>query len=128
MARSGKRKLLLAGLCFLAFLALALLSMPLWFPTVLRPIISSRGIRYAGYERESYSTFALRDVSFTNKTTRFQAGKVRGLMPTAWLWRQHVSKHDLPYARVEGWSLVVTNGSAHSSSNKPIAVTETYQS
>src|SRR5689334_21660490 len=127
MARLGKRKLMLAGLCFLALLALALLSMPLWFPAVLRPVISSRGIHYAEYERASYSTFNLHGVSFTNNTTAFHAATFRGLTPIAWVWRQHVSKRDLPYVHVEGWSLVMTNGSRNSNSNSSVSVAQTYQ-
>src|SRR5437763_372153 len=112
MARSRKRKALYAGVWLLVGLALIVLTFPIWFPWVLRPVAASRGASYAGYARDGYSRFALKDLTFTNSTTIFRAGRVGGLLPTAWLWARYVSDTKGAYVNVENWTLVLRKANA----------------
>src|SRR5882724_11294407 len=90
----GKRqRKLLLGLCLgLAIMVLLPLSLPLWFPWVLRPLAAKYGASYASYEREGYSRLALRQVTITNCNVRFRADSIKTLVPTIWLWRSIMHK------------------------------------
>src|SRR5690348_10158708 len=82
-----QRKVLLGLGFFLAGIFLLLVSLPLWFPWIMRPVASKNGARYAHYERVGYRHFAVEGTGFTNDALRFRAQRVEGLVPTLWSWR-----------------------------------------
>jgi len=112
----GKRqRKLLLGLCLcLVAIILFPLSLPLWFPWVLRPLAAKYGASYGTYEREGYSRLALRQVTFANRNIRFHAGSIETLVPTVWLWRSAWQKrsHTEAVLLVDGWQLEVSASGA----------------
>jgi translocation and assembly module TamB len=88
-----------------AGLVLLLLALPLWFPWLLRPLARGEGARYAAYERLGYGRFALHDVTFTNRTLRFQAARLEAYVPSAWLWQLGRKHHAGPFVGVKDWEL-----------------------
>src|SRR5688572_15349986 len=83
---------------FLIWLLLTMLvlavSMPLWFPWVLRPTAKRFGAAFQTYERGGYTEFAVRNAVYTNRNVRVQAGRLE-IAP----WRGQV--------RAEDWSVIV---------------------
>src|ERR1041385_6878244 len=102
-----QRKILLSVGIFLAFIVLLIVSLPLWFPWVARPIASKQGAHYSRYERLSYNRFAVEGVGFTNEDIHFRAQRVEGLTPSIWSWRivSRGAKKEAPFLNVEGWEL-----------------------
>lgn len=82
-----KRKLIIVLAVVLAGLALLLVTLPLWFPWVLRPIARSNGATYSGYAREGYHSFSVSDVTYTDTAVVFTAKRLRVLLPSTWAWR-----------------------------------------
>lgn len=108
----GRRKLLwVFGGCAAAIILL-LVSLPIWFPWVLRPLAARQGIHYSTYELVSYSRFALEHVQLTNQTSRITASRIESLLPTAWLWRLAADGgHDrVPFARADHWQFEALPG------------------
>jgi translocation and assembly module TamB len=101
---SGKRRKILRVLGFL-FVALLifLAAMPLWFPWVLKPVAKKLGAGYSAYEREGYTRFHLRSVTFTNDAAVIHAETMTALVPTAWLWRMVSSSKPGPFVQVNTW-------------------------
>lgn len=102
-----QRRLLLGLGIFLAATLLLLLSLPLWFPWVIRPIASRNGAHYQKYERVGYQRFALEGIGFTNDALRFRAQRVEGLVPTVW-YSRIISHHPNPrdaFLAVDEWEL-----------------------
>ncbi|HVV73840.1 MAG TPA: hypothetical protein VHI52_20420, partial [Verrucomicrobiae bacterium] len=101
------RKILKAvGYLFAAALVLVL-SLPLWFPWVLRPIAALGGVRYSQYQRQGYSRFQLTQVRVSTAGTQATAKTFAAPVPTAWLWRlatETASPSD-PYVQVADWEL-----------------------
>jgi translocation and assembly module TamB len=102
-----KRRVLLGSGIFLAGIVIALVSLPLWFPWIMRPIASKRGAHYARYERVGYRRFAVEGVGFTNDSIRFRAERLEGLVPSVWYWRiiSPSAKQQDAFVRVSGWEL-----------------------
>src|SRR3954470_16360842 len=109
MARGkGKKRVLLAGALLAGALLIVWLSLPLWFPWILKPLARKQGATYTSYERISYNRFALHELAFTNATLELQAQRAEALVPTAWLVRALRGKQAEPFLRVENWRLRIT--------------------
>lgn len=103
---------------FLAWLVVIVIilavSVPLWFPWVLRPVAKRLGASFLTYERVSYSRFAVTGVSYTNRTVHVQAKRLE-VSP----WSGHVKAAD--------WSVEIAKGSSGPSTNTPASVYAVYQ-
>src|SRR2546425_236827 len=82
-----QRKLLLGVGIALGGVIVLWLSLPLWFPWLLRPLASKYGVQYRRYERLGYRQFALEGLTFTNQGSTFRAKRAEALIPSVWLWR-----------------------------------------
>ncbi len=99
-----KRRIILRAIVGLVLLLLALIvAMPLWLPWLLRPIAKSAGLSYADYERDGYSRFQLTQVSLPTKGGTFTAGKIEGLVPTAWLWNLMNHETNRVFLEIHSW-------------------------
>ena len=65
-------------------LLVLVLSMPLWFPWLLRPLGRRAGLHYQTYMREGYSRFNLGSVSYTNAHVHLTAWRIRLFVPSTW--------------------------------------------
>jgi translocation and assembly module TamB len=85
------------------------LTMPVWWPWVFRPLLLREGVHFVRYERQSYARFILTDVRFTNAAVELQAKRVEGMVPSIWLWRLWVAggTNRGPYVRVTDWQLTL---------------------
>ncbi len=135
MARGKRQRKVLLGLGVVAGgLCLLLVSLPLWFPWVLRPLARWQGASFGIYEREGYRRFALTDLRFTNDTTSLRAQRVEAFVPSVWLWKAYRGSKFQgtnaaqagtvreTFAKVQNWELELlpstntsTNGSVYSS-------------
>ena len=68
----------------MAATGLALVTLPVWFPWVLRPVLNHYGVRFGTYERMGYSRFAVDDVAAQWGNTRFTAKRLACVLPTTW--------------------------------------------
>jgi translocation and assembly module TamB len=102
-----QRRVLLGLGILLAGIVVLLVSLPLWFPWLMRPIAAKNGARYARYERLGYRRFAAEGVGFTNDAIRFRAQRVEGMVPSIWYWRiiSSNAKQLDTFVRVSGWEL-----------------------
>jgi len=73
---------------------------------VLRPLARKAGLAYSRYERDGYSRFVLRDVTYTTSSTRFHAVRFEALAPSVWLWRHLMGPPEASPVTlgIEGWS------------------------
>src|ERR1051326_228106 len=102
-----QRRVLLGAGIFLAGIFLLLISLPLWFPWVMRPVASKQGAHYQKYQRLGYGHFAVEGIGFTNDALRFRAQRVEGRVPTVWYSRilsHHPNQQDA-FLAVNGWDL-----------------------
>ena len=106
LGKRRRRIILTLGLALVS-LVCVWLSLPLWFPWLLRPGARRAGVYYARYERLGYGRFQLSDVGFTNASIKFHADRIEALTPQAWLWRCTIDKRlpPLPFVSVSGWRL-----------------------
>lgn len=110
-------------------LAILILALPIWFPWALRPALAHFGLRFASYERIGYTRFALSDVRSGDPGARWQARRVQGLLPPAWLWRRSAGDSRL-FLEVSQWSADVEAGpgsnapSSNRGSNSAFALAE----
>lgn len=102
-----QRKVLLSLGFLLAGIFLLLVSLPLWFPWIMRPVASKQGASYTRYQRVGYRRFEVQGIGFTNEALRFRAQRVEGLVPTLWSWRilSHGEQQPDAFAQAEGWEL-----------------------
>src|SRR2546426_1111841 len=98
-----KRRILLALGFFPVALMLLWVSLPLWFPLLLRPIANKYGVTYASYERAGYRHFIIHGLTFTNQAIVIRAERAEVLVPTVWLWRHAVKNEQLPFLKVNRW-------------------------
>ena len=104
----GKRQRKLLRLLGLVLLVIVLLLalMPVWFPWLLKPVAARKGVRYSRYERHGFQKFALRDLTFTNRTLSIRADHIEALMPIPWFWRCVVepgATNKEPFLRASKW-------------------------
>jgi translocation and assembly module TamB len=114
-----QRKLFLALGIFFGVLLIICFSVPLWFPWLLRPLATRKGVQYTRYEREGYRRFSLYQAGFTNGPVGLHAERVEVLTPTAWLWRTATGRGGGPWVRVDGWQLE-TLGAASSGAGQAV--------
>lgn len=116
LGNRGRKILIIAG-CTAAGLLLLVLALPLWFPWVLRPVLSRAGASFSRYHRDDYSRFTLFSFDYRNATERVHANKVTVVVPTVWWWRLKVAPpaQPEPFLQIAGWtyqSLPSTNPAA----------------
>jgi len=99
----GRRKLLLGLGLFIAALAAIWLLCPVWFPWLLRPVVSRMGATIGSYQRLGYSKFSISHLVFTNESMVLKAEKVEALVPSSWLWRLGVSRRTEPFLTITNW-------------------------
>lgn len=110
--RRAPRRSLAQRIVFLAAGAWVLLliisvSLPVWFPWVLKPMAARRGITFAQYERMGWGKFVLHGLQGTIRGTAFKARRIEARLPISWYWQvQHpVRAPAAPIVTVEGWEL-----------------------
>lgn len=124
LMRFGMRQrkgLVILGLGVASLLVLWI-SLPFWFPWVLRPLAERAGVHYARFEREGYGRFSLYALSYTNGSVRIGAQRVEALTPSVWFWRlaAGTEKQAAPFLAISGWHLeslpttATTGGSVYS--------------
>jgi hypothetical protein len=111
----GKRakRILRFFIWFLLTILVLAVSIPLWFPWLLRPTARRFGATFQTYERGGYTQFAVRNAAYTNRNVRVHAGRIE-VAP----WRRQV--------RAEDWSVMVTP-SGRARGNAPASVRGVYQ-
>ncbi|HSU54992.1 MAG TPA: hypothetical protein VLT36_13115, partial [Candidatus Dormibacteraeota bacterium] len=112
--RKGGRKLLLGLGIFVLILAAVWLSMPAWFPIILRPLAGRAGARFSSYERIGYQRFELHQLIFTNSTLRLQAEAVNAYVPSVWISKLPFSRssNTPQFIRVNHWTCEVLPSNA----------------
>src|SRR5215469_9871535 len=103
LGKRSRRILKVLGWSVAGLLGLVL-SLPIWFPWVLRPIARGQHISYARYERIGYSHFVVSDVVLSNRTLRIRAERLEGLVPGAWFWRMR-GKSTEPFATAQHYEI-----------------------
>ena len=94
-----KRRRLIQALCGLTVISITLLGLvPLWFPWVLTPLANRYGLKFAEYERMSWTRFALTRVHGAWGGTVLEAQRVESGLPTTWLWRRFAPGRNEPEA------------------------------
>src|SRR5882724_8898535 len=103
----GKRqqKLLRIFCVGIGGLILLILSLPLWFPWVLRPVASRFGASFGVYERNGYGRITLHQFTLTNGAIRIRAERTDLVVPTVWLWRPFSRTSGDPLLEVNNWQL-----------------------
>ena len=104
--RRRRKALLTLGVVIAGLLAIWL-SLPVWFPWVLRSLASRANAHFGRYVREGYDRFTLYSFGYTNQSIRFQAQRIEGLTPMAWLARLAggPGKKEQPLLSISGWQL-----------------------
>jgi len=84
--------------------AICLATLPVWLPWVLKPVLGHLGFRFEKYERRGYAGFVVTGLEGAWDTTRLEAGRVEGALPTAWLWRtSSTNSNPAPLLTMEDW-------------------------
>lgn len=111
----GKKLLLwLAGVIVLLVTLVAL--SPYWLGLALPAVLAQAHIRYGAYERTSYSTFKLRDVTYAANGTIFHAAEVDGATPLVWFWNK--SRHpNKTFLNATHWTLSFEKSNASAPGN-----------
>src|SRR5947207_10382845 len=100
-----KRWLKVFGRACLFIMVLAL-SLPVWFPWVLRPALARVGVRFDTYERLGYTQFALTNVREDFPNARVRCQRIVGFLPPCWLWRLYSrASNDASFLTVAHWSV-----------------------
>src|ERR1043166_9010838 len=87
-----------------AVLIVLVIALPAWFPWVLRPTLSKYGVHFDRFERQGYGRFAMGRMRWENSSGSFQADKVEGFQPTAWLWHLYFGGPNAAAClRIEHW-------------------------
>ncbi|HXT10701.1 MAG TPA: translocation/assembly module TamB domain-containing protein [Candidatus Angelobacter sp.] len=126
MALRKRRKIFLVLLSVVLLAGLVIAAFPLWFPWALRPVAKRYGATYADFRRIGYQQFQLTGFALTNRTTHLQAGQVRALVPTVWLWRHVTGARSQGFLEVHSWNYEYAN-SAPSRSTQPASARSTFQ-
>src|ERR1043166_531193 len=116
MAPRRRRKILIWLGSILLGLTILIAALPLWLPLVLRPVAGKFGARYDSYERVGYGRFALHHVTYASGAAKFTADRVEVFMPSTWLWRRYLGRHDdgRDYLLVDRWRLEILPAKAKS--------------
>ena len=85
-AKKRQRRWIKVLASVLGVLVLALIAMPLWFPWMLRPMLSRVGVHFERYERLGYGRWAVEEVHFSRKGLDLDFDRVEALLPYGFLW------------------------------------------
>lgn len=107
----------ISALLFL--LVLLLLTSPLWFPWLLRPLAHRYNADFSNYERVGYDRLVVKNLTFRKETTVFTASRVAAVQPLAWGWKYLTHSDAGPRLLVSDWKLELlpsakTNHQSHS--------------
>ena len=108
--RTGRRKrrALKVALGLATTLFLVLVSLPVWFPWLLAPVLNFYGLSYERYQRTGYTQFELHTIRGDWANTHLRVSHVGSSLPTVWLWRRlRPDPVAPPFALVSDWSLTV---------------------
>ncbi len=95
-------------LLVLVVAGIGLFSLPWWLGAVLRPLLHSKGVTFARYERAGYAYFRLHEVHFANASVEFTARQVQAPTPLAWLAKRLRGAE--PAIAVDGWRVQRVTG------------------
>ena len=90
-------------LLVLVVAGIGLFSLPWWLGAVLRPVLQSKGVTFARYERAGYAHFRLHEVHFANASVEFTARQVQTLTPLVWLAKRLRGAE--PAVAIDGWQV-----------------------
>ena len=90
---------------------LLLLSLPLWLPLLLRPILKSQGIQLGDYQRVGYAGFRIKNARGTWPGATATANQIDGFLPY-YSWALSGSgTNQQPAWTVSGWNLRISPSS-----------------
>lgn len=70
----------------LILVGLMVVSLPLWFPWVARPVVKALGFEFATYRATTLTTFEMRGVRGVIDGVEIEAARMEGWLPTRWVW------------------------------------------
>jgi translocation and assembly module TamB len=76
----------------LILVGLMVVTLPLWFPWVARPVLKPLGFGFASYRATSLTTFQMHDVHGVINGVEIEAAHVEGWLPTRWFWHRILSR------------------------------------
>ncbi|MDQ6630507.1 MAG: hypothetical protein M3Y82_01975, partial [Verrucomicrobiota bacterium] len=111
------------GAVFIGLL-LVVLSLPVWFPWLLQPILQKQGAKYSSYQRIGYSHFALTQLEYANPKIKFQAGRIEAFQPSAWLWHHYFSrqKNQPDFLKINDWQLTLLKNKNQAQAKTPSSI------
>ena len=95
------------------FLILVIVSSPLWFPWILKPVAQRYGADFKSFERVGYERLILSNVSFARRGTTFLKSQVEILQPLSWLWRRQQGDTTTDRVTVKDWQLAFAGGTTN---------------
>src|ERR1041384_2618006 len=111
--RKKRRQALRRVFWMIAGALVLLVSLPVWFPWVLKPLARYYGLDYAQYARLSYTQFAVDQVSGRWPRTDFKARRAECVLPTTWLWRKCLGGTNATrYLRVQQGQFIIARTAA----------------
>ena len=117
MPRTGTKRHRLVRRLLWATVAVVLVFalLPVWFPWVLKPVLSRFHLRITNYHRTGYTRFTLGGVTGEWNNSRLNVGRIESILPNAWLWRKFTERtKGPPWIIVRDGDLVITPSSAES--------------
>jgi translocation and assembly module TamB len=101
-------------------LALLVVSLPLWFPVVLRPLARKAGATYSAYKREGYGRVRLTNVAYSNGPITVHAESVEAFAPTVWLGQlafEGKKETTASFVRASNWELMIQSTESESNAS-----------
>ena len=92
-------------------------SLPVWFPWMLAPILRAQGIRFGSVDRDGYSRLVLRDIQGEWNGTTIQVKAVDLALPIPWLRQLRAANPSESVVSIRDWHVLI-NSTAATSSNK----------
>lgn len=113
----------LGGLCLLGVFVGFLL--PVWFPWLLKPVLAHYGMRFAAYERQGHTRFALEGLRGEWPDVSLEVKRIESVLPTLWLWRRFQSDAgEAAWLIASDWRVQVENPEAETSSDADSSMSE----
>lgn len=101
------KKLGIVSLVFVLLVVLIIVSLPLWMPLAVGPVLKRFGVDYDSYERLGYARLALDGVHYTNDRVQVRARRVEAFTPTGWLWQSWRGRSEVDYVAVDDWRVEI---------------------
>src|SRR5262245_46658075 len=109
-SRKNRRRVWMVLAWLFLCLVIAVITLPLWFPLVLRPVARKAGATYSTYQREGYARFRLSNVVYSNGPALVRVETIEALTPAVWMARLALANTRHPFARATDWHYtIVTN-------------------